>query len=71
MLYHPMGEEIVPGCRGEDCPCSLGKYMEKTGEFIHYCTTCPYLKCCVKVFDNRLCKICYEKDCPRSGKKSL
>ena len=71
MLYHPSGKEILPGCGGKDCPCGEKKYKEKTGEFVHYCTTCHYLKCYLKIFDNRLCGICYEKECPRAGKKSL
>lgn len=71
MLYHPSGKKILPGNCGEDCPLGRKKYNIRTDKEEDYCTTCHYLKCCLKIFDNRLCGICYEKECPRSGKKSL
>ena len=71
MLYHQGGVEIIPGNCGKDCPQGSKAYTNEKGERISFCLTCNYLKCCLNLFDMRLCRVCRETRCPRQTKKLL
>lgn len=69
MLYHKSGHPIQPGNKGEDCPSQEKYFYTKDGEKHYICMDCFYLKCCYPLFDNQLCMLCRDYECPRAGKK--
>ena len=69
MLYHKSGKPIQPGNCGNDCPSQNEFIILQNGEKHYICKDCFYLKCCYYLFDNRLCMLCRDFECPRAGKK--
>ena len=61
MIVDATGTILLPGNFGKEC---LGNGTHKGIECC--CDECDYMLCCVEPFDPKKCKLCDDKNCPRS-----
>ena len=61
MIIDSTGITLTPGKGGADC---LGNGMHKDVECC--CDQCDYMLCCMETHNSEECKICEDRDCPRS-----